>query len=255
MIGDFTALQLALAAAAGFVGGAMNALAGGGTFATLPALLALGLPANLANATSNVALLPGAAASAASFRDELRPLGGLGMRALAALTFVAALVGSVLLVLTPTRTFDLIIPWLVLYAFVVLAFGRAASDWLRARVTIGVPALVVVQMLLGIYGGYFGGGVGLMMTATYGLLAGLHPRELFAPRTLMLATANAAAAVVFVAAGMVVWAACLPMLAGAVAGGWAGARLGKRLPPGAVRAWTLLVTGVTTAIFFWRAYG
>ena len=246
---------LALPAAAGFVGGAMNALAGGGTFATLPALLASGLPANIANATSNVALLPGAATSAWAFRDELGPVGGVSYRTLAAVTFAAGLAGSVLLVLTPSRAFDLIIPWLVLYAFVMLAFGRRASEWLRARVTIGRRTLIAVQALLGIYGGYFGGGVGLMTTATYGLLAGHSPRELFAPRTLMLAIANAAAAIVFVAAGMVRWAACLPMLVGSVAGGWAGAKVGKRLPPGAVRVWTLLVTGVTTLVFFHRAYG
>ncbi|QNE31964.1 sulfite exporter TauE/SafE family protein [Sphingomonas sp. NBWT7] len=245
----------ALAAGAGFVGGAMNALAGGGTFATLPALLAAGLPANVANATSNVALLPGAATSAWSFRDELAPVGGVGVRTLSGVTFVAGLAGSALLVVTPTRTFDLIVPWLVLYAFVVLAFGRRASAWLARRVTIGPRSLVAAQALLGIYGGYFGGGVGLMMTATYGLLAGLDPRKLFAPRTLMLAVANAAAAIVFVAAGMVAWQLGIPMLIGAIAGGWAGALIGKRLPPGAVRVWTLLVTGATTAVFFWRAYG
>lgn len=244
-----------LAAAAGFVGGAMNALAGGGTFATLPALLAVGLPANLANATSNVALLPGAATSAWAFRDELGPVGGLSWRLLAGVTFAAALLGSLLLVWTPTRTFDLIIPWLVLYAFVVLAFGPRASEWLKRRVAIGSRTLIAAQALLGVYGGYFGGGVGLMTTATYGLLAGHSPRELFAPRTLMLAVANAAAACVFVAAGLVDWRACLPMLAGAIAGGWAGAHLGKRLPAGAVRAWTLLVSGATTLVFFWRAYG
>ena len=246
---------LALAAGAGLVGGAMNALAGGGTFATLPALLATGLPANIANATSNFALLPGAATSAWTFRDELGPVGGLSLRVLAGVTFASGLVGSALLVMTPTRTFDLIVPWLVLYAFVVLAFGKSAASWLAARVTIGPRTLVGVQMLLGIYGGYFGGGVGLMMTATYGLLAGLNPRAMFAPRTLMLAVANTAAAIVFVAAGMVAWAQCLPMLVGAMVGGWAGAHIGKRLPPGAVRAWTLLVTGATTLVFFWRAYG
>ena len=194
-------LDLAFAAGAGFVGGAMNALAGGGTFATLPSLLALGLPANIANATSNVALLPGAGTSAWAFRDELAPLSGVSIRTLAAITFAGGLVGSVLLVLTPSRAFDFIIPWLVLYAFVVLAFGKRAAAWLHERVTIGRRTLLSAQMLLGIYGGYFGGGVGLMTTATYGLLAGHTPRELFAPRTLMLAVANLAAAIVFIAAG------------------------------------------------------
>lgn len=246
---------IAFAAAAGFVGGAMNALAGGGTFATLPSLLALGLPANIANATSNVALLPGAGTSAWAFRDELAPLSGVSIKLLAAITFAGGLVGSVLLVLTPSRAFDLIIPWLVLYAFVVLALGKGAAAWLHDRVTIGRRTLLTAQALLGIYGGYFGGGVGLMTTATYGLLAGHSPRELFAPRTLMLAVANLAAAIVFIGAGMVRWWACLPMLAGAVIGGWAGAHVGKKLPASVVRGWTLLVTGATVIVFFARAYG
>ena len=114
---------------------------------------------------------------------------------------------------------------------------------------------MTAQSLLAIYGGYFGGGVGLMMTATYGLLAGQGPRSLFSLRTAMLATANFAAAIVFIMAGLVRWLACIPMLAGAVLGGWLGAKLGKRLPPRLVRAWTLLVTAATTIVFFVRAYG
>ena len=233
----------------------MNALAGGGTFATLPALIALGLPANLANATSNVALLPGAAASAWTFRDELGPVAGIAVRVLAVITFVCGLAGSALLVLTPSETFDLIIPWLLLFAFVVMIFGKSAAAWLHARVTIGRPTLLTAQGVLGIYGGYFGGGVGLITTAVYGLLANIQPRELFAIRTLMLAVANLAAAMVFTAFAMVRWWVCLPMLAGAILGGWLGAHLGKHLSPVAVRAWTLLVTGATTAVFFYRAYG
>jgi uncharacterized membrane protein YfcA len=246
--------MLALIGGAGLVGGAMNALAGGGTFATLPALIALGLPANVANSTSNVALLPGAATSAWGFRDELGPLGGVDVRLLGGITFMGGLAGSALLVATPSDAFDLIIPWLLLLAFVVIAFGRHAAAWLHARVSIGARSLVAGQVLLGIYGGYFGGGVGMMTTAMYGLLANVSPRALFAPRTLMLALANAAAAIVFVWAGLVYWTAALPMLAGAILGGWLGAKLGKRLPAGAVRAWTLFVTGATTAVFFWRAY-
>jgi uncharacterized membrane protein YfcA len=245
---------IALALGAGMLGGTMNALAGGGTFATLPALIAMGLPANVANATSNVALLPGAATSAYGFRDELAPVGGVGHRLLAAITFVGGLAGSLLLVATPSHAFDVIIPWLLLFAFVVLAVGTRAANWLHARLTIGPRSLIVAQAMLGIYGGYFGGGVGLMTTAIYGLLANVSPRSLFAPRTLMLAMANAAAAIVFVASGIIAWGACLPMLAGSILGGWFGAKVGKRLPPEAVRVGTLLVTGVTTLVFFWRAY-
>lgn len=246
---------VALAAGAGLLGGVMNALAGGGTFATLPALTALGLQANIANATSNFALLPGAGASAWAYRDELAPMGGLSVRTLAALTFAGGLVGSILLVLTPPAAFNVIIPWLLLFAFMVMLFGKRASDWLRARVSIGAPTLITVQSLLGVYGGYFGGGVGLITTALYGLLAGAHPRSLFAIRTLMLAVANGAAAVVFVAFGMVAWWACLPMLLGGIAGGWIGAQVGRKLPHGLVRIWTLLITGATTLVFFFRAYG
>lgn len=249
-----SAESILLAALAGLIGGAMNALAGGGTFATLPALIALGLPANIANATSNLALLPGAAASAWSFRDELAPVAGLAVGLLAAITFGAGLAGSLLLVLTPSDTFDVIIPWLLLFAFVVMLFGKRAAAWLHDRVTIGRRTLMGAQGVLGIYGGYFGGGVGLMTTATYGLLAGIDPRELFAIRTLMLATANLAAAFVFVAFGLIDWWACLPMLVGALVGGWTGAWIGKALPALAIRLWTLGVTAVTTVIFFGRAY-
>ncbi|MGN6691487.1 MAG: sulfite exporter TauE/SafE family protein [Sphingopyxis sp.] len=244
-----------VAAGAGVLGGAMNALAGGGTFATLPALIALGLPANIANATSNVALLPGAGTSAWAYRSELGPVAGISVGLLSTLTFVFGLVGSLLLVLTPTATFDILIPWLLLFAFVVMIFGQRAADWLHARVTIGRPTLLAAQALLGVYGGYFGGGVGLITTALYGLLANIRPRELFAIRTMMLAVANLAAAIVFIGFAMVWWWACLPMLLGSIVGGWLGAVIGKRLSHRVVRVWTLLVTGVTTAIFFVRAYG
>lgn len=242
------------AALAGMLGGAMNALAGGGTFATMPTLVALGLPSPIANATSNVALQPGAIASAWSYRRGLEPIGGLSVRALSAITFAGGLTGSLLLVATPTRVFDLLIPWLLLLATLALLFGKRASDALHARVTIGQRTLIAAQALLGTYGGYFGGGVGLMMTATWGLLAGVLPHRLMAARTLMLAIANAAATLIFVAAGMVSWGLCLPMLLGATAGGYGGAALGKRLSPALIRSWTILVTCVTTLVFFARAY-
>jgi len=232
----------------------MNALAGGGTFATMPTLIALGLPSPIANATSNVALQPGAIASAWTYRDGLGSLAGIGVWTLAAITFAGGLAGSLLLVATPVRIFDIVIPWLLLIATLALVLGKRASDALHSRVTIGRATLLTVQFALGIYGGYFGGGVGLMMVAAWGLLAGAAPHQLAAPRTLMLAIANAAATIIFIVASMVVWRLAAPMLIGAVAGGYLGARLGRVMPPGVIRVVTLLVTGVMTAIFFWRAY-
>src|SRR4029078_8236496 len=115
--------------------------------------------------------------------------------------------------------FDFIIPWLLLLGLIVMLFGKRASNWLHERLSIGVRTRVVAQSLLSISGGYFGGGVGLMLTATYGLLAGAHPRSLFSVRTLVLSIANFGAAILFIAVGLVRWAACLPMLVGAVIGG------------------------------------
>ena len=247
--------DIALALGAGLIGGAMNALAGGGTFATMPALIALGLPSPIANATSNVALQPGAMSAAWGFRKGLEPLGGISIRTLGVITFAGGLIGSGLLVITPTKTFDVIIPWLLLVAFLAIAFGKTAADWLKTRVSIGTRTLMIAQSLLGLYGGYFGGGVGIMTTATYGLLAGVPPHKLMAPRTLMLAIANTAAAIIFITLGMVRWWVCLPMLVGAVIGGWAGARLGSKLSPRLIRLWTLAVTAGTTVAFFIRAYG
>ncbi|URW75696.1 sulfite exporter TauE/SafE family protein [Sphingomonas donggukensis] len=248
-------LSLLFALAAGIVGGAMNALAGGGTFATMPTLIALGLPSPIANATSNVALQPGAMASAWAYRAGLRPLGGLSVRLLAAITFVGGLAGSALLVATPTQVFDRVIPWLLLIATLAIAGGKRLAERFADHATPGPKSLFGMQAVLGVYGGYFGGGVGLMMTAAWGLLAGEPPHKLMAQRTLMLAVANSAATIIFIALGMVRWVYCLPMLAGAIIGGWAGAALGKRLSPAVVRGWTIAVTAVTTAVFFWRAYG
>lgn len=246
---------LALAAGAGVLGGGMNALAGGGSFATMPTLIALGLPSTVANATSNVAVQPGAVASAWAYRGGLAPIGGVGVRTLSAITFTGGLVGSLLLARTPAHAFDVIVPWLLLAATIAIALGRHASDWLSARFAAGPRSIAAAQAVMGVYGGYFGGGIGMMLTALWGLLTGASPATLAAPRTLMLAVANSAATIVFVASGMVAWTLCLPMMAGSILGGWLGALVGRRLPAGVIRGWTLLVTVVTTAVFFWRAYG
>jgi uncharacterized membrane protein YfcA len=240
---------------AGFLAGAMNGIAGGGSFVTLPALIAAGVPPVSANASSTVALYPGGAASVWVYRHGLGPVCGLPLRPLLIATLVGGLLGALLLLWTPTAVFDRVLPWLLLVATLALAFGRQAGIILRARYRAGPAAVIGLQFVIGIYGGYFGGAVGLMMMAVWGLLDGADLKVLNAPRTVMVTAANTAAVVCFVIAGAVAWSLTLAMAAGALLGGYAGAWLGTRLPLVVVRIAVLAVAVGMTAVFFWRAYG
>ncbi|MGH7042078.1 MAG: sulfite exporter TauE/SafE family protein [Acetobacteraceae bacterium] len=239
---------------AGLLAGAMNALAGGGTFITLPALIAAGVPSVQANASSTVALYPGGIASAWTYHDRLGAVGGVPVRRLLAMTLAGGLAGSVLLLETPGAAFDLILPWLLLVATGALAFGRRLGAALSGRARARPGLVAVVQFLLGVYGGYFGGAVGLMMVAFWCVLGESNIKALNAPRTLLVSGANAIAVLVFVLAGAVRWPQTLVLLAGGVVGGVAGARLGRVLPAGLVRVLTLCCTGGMTVAFFVRAY-
>jgi uncharacterized membrane protein YfcA len=246
--------NLILVFGAGLLAGAMNALAGGGSFVTLPALIAAGVPPVLANTSSTVALFPGGLASAWAYRDGLQPVGAVPLRALLAATLCGGLAGALLLLRTPSASFAAVLPWLLLVASIALAFGRRIGAALRARVRIHAHAVLAVQFLLGIYGGYFGGAVGIMMMAMWGLLDGRDIKHLNAPRTLMVSAANAVAVLAFIAAGAVRWPETLAMLAGAVVGGYGGAHAGRRTPARAVRALTLLATAAITLAFFVKTY-
>ncbi|MBN8875202.1 MAG: sulfite exporter TauE/SafE family protein [Rhodospirillales bacterium] len=244
-----------LVAGAGFLGGAMNALAGGGSFVTLPALIAAGVPPVQANASSTVALLPGGLASAWAYRAGLGAVCNVALWPLVAITVAGGLAGAVLLLVTPARVFDLVLPWLLLIAALTLMFGAPLREALRRRVHIGLGAVLTVQFLLGIYGGYFGGAVGIMMMAVWTLFGATDLKALAGPRTLLVSAANAVAVVAFVIAHAVQWPETIVMLVGATVGGWGAAALGRRAPPGLVRAATLLLTACVTATFFARTYG
>ena len=239
---------------AGVLAGAMNGLAGGGSFVTLPALIAAGVPPVQANASSTVALFPGGLASAWPYRDGLRPVAEVPLRALLATTLLGGLGGALLLLWTPAAAFGFVLPWLLLLACLALAFGRRLGEALRARWRIHPHAVLAIQFALGVYGGYFGGAVGIMMLALWGLVDQRELKELNAPRTLLVSAANAVAVLAFIAAGAVRWPETLGMLAGAVVGGYAGAHLGRRAPPGLVRTVTLLATACITLAFFVKTY-
>ncbi|KIG03093.1 sulfite exporter TauE/SafE family protein [Caballeronia concitans] len=240
---------------AGFVAGAMNALAGGGSFVSLPALIAAGVPPVQANASSTVALFPGGAVSAWAYRDGLGPVGSVSMRKLLVATLFGGLAGAVLLLSTSSSTFSFVLPWLLLCASLTLAFGRRLGEALRRRWRIGAPAVLAIQFALGVYGGYFGGAVGIMMMAVWGLLDTRDLKSLNAPRTLLVSAANSVAVITFAVAHAVRWPETIAMLVAAIAGGYSGAQVGRRASPALIRTGTLLVSAGITVAFFVKTYG
>jgi len=243
-----------LLCAAGFLAGAMNALAGGGSFVTLPALIAAGVPSVAANASSTVALWPGGAASVWVYRDGLGQVAGVPLRPTLLTTLIGGLVGALLLLWTPTSLFDHVLPWLLLIATLMLTFGPRLGPLLRRRFSAGIGTVLPIQFILGVYGGYFGGAVGLMMLAVWSLLDAADIKTLNPSRALMTTSANTIAMLVFVFSGIVYWPETAVMALGALAGGYGGAHLGRRLPPQIVRGGTILFACAVTAMFFLRAY-
>ncbi|MET0987229.1 MAG: sulfite exporter TauE/SafE family protein [Steroidobacteraceae bacterium] len=246
---------MALLLAAGLAAGAMNAMAGGGSFVSLPALIGAGLPSVVANASSTIALYPGGIASAWVYRGGLSQVCGVPLRPTLIATLVGGFIGAVLLLVTPTSMFDRVLPWLLFVATLALAFGPRLGPAIRERFRAGIGTVLLIQFLLGMYGGYFGGAVGLMMVAAWSLLEEANLKALSAPRTLLVSAANTVAVLCFVIAGAVRWPETLLLGAGAMVGGYGGAAVGKKLPPDLVRSATVLLAAAMTLRFFIRAYG
>ena len=231
----------------------MNSLAGGGTFVTLPTLIAAGVPPVQANASSAVALYPGGLAGVWAYRDGLEPVCGISLKVLGLITAIGGFCGALLLLWTPSSAFDRIVPWLLLFATFLLAFGDRARAFLRARFSITPAAMLALQFLLGVYGGYFGGAVGIMMLSFWSMLGAADLKGLQPPRMLMVSAANTAAVLLFAVAGAVAWRRTLIVLAAGIAGGYAGGHLGRRLDARVVRFGTIACTASITALFFYRA--
>jgi uncharacterized protein len=243
---------------AGVAAGALNAVGGGGTFVALPALVAAGLPPVTANAASTVALVPGSMASAWVYRPDVRPIGSTSTRALTAASMGGGAVGAVLLLALPSASFDAAVPWLLAFATVVLAFGRGA---LRAVSTalgrpIGMSSRAVLggQFVLSVYGGYFGGAVGILMLAMWTIGVGLDPAASNPMRVTQVAAVYIVASVIFLFASDALLAPLLlaAMLVGALAGGVAGAYLARRLPARLLRAVVLVIAVTMTVLYFLR---
>jgi uncharacterized membrane protein YfcA len=235
-------------------GGVMNAMAGGGTLLTFPTLVLLGVPAIAANATSTVALLPGAAASLYGYRREVSASRDW-LKTLLVPSLLGGAFGAVLLLRTPARTFEGLAPFLVLFATALFALQGAMSRRAPAsaedrRGSGRMAAAWLFQFLVAVYGGYFGAGIGILMLALLGFLGLSDIHAANGLKNFFTICINGVAAAWFVLRGAVDWPAAIVLAAGAIVGGYAGARfarsIGQRRARGAVVAIGL---GVTLLLF------
>ncbi|GAA3183195.1 MULTISPECIES: sulfite exporter TauE/SafE family protein [Streptomyces] len=243
---------------AGVAAGALNAIGGGGTFVALPALVAFGLPPVAANTVSRVALAPGALVSAWVYRRDLTPVGPVSVRALTTAGVIGGGVGAGLLLALPAASFDIAAPWLLAFATLVLAFGRHLSKALTGALgrPVGMSARAVLtgQFLLAVYGGYFGGAVGILMLALWSIGLGLDAAAGNPMRIAQLAAVHLSATALFLLASNALSAPLLltALLIGALAGGFAGAHLARRLPARLLRGVLLATAVITTVLYFLR---
>jgi hypothetical protein len=238
-----------LLAVAGVWAGAQNALAGGGSFVTLPALMAAGLDARVANLTSTVALFPGQIATAFANRRLVGPVAGLGFGTLLALSLAGGAAGAWLLLRTPTDVFEAMLPWLVLAATLLFArgaFGRPLRAGHLPR-----PAVAGAQGLVAVYGGYFGGGVGFLLLALF-TLGGATVKAAQANKNALTAAANLAGAAVFAASGEVAWGRALVLGLASTLGGYAGARLIAHVPDRIMKGAVIAIGLTLFAALLWR---
>lgn len=247
-----------------FAGGGLNAIAGGGSFLTLPALVYAGVGPVAANATSTLAMWPASIASGVAYRSEIaaaRPwlpiLGGISV--------VGGLLGGILLVKTSDSRFLALLPWLMLIAVATFTFGGqlAARLWQRAAGDRNAPAapvgatqrfrippwILVLQLVIATYGGYFGGGMGIMMLAAFAIAGMTNLHEMNGLKALLAVAINGVALVAFIIDGVIAWGPGLVMVAGGITGGYLGAALARRLGAAVIRR-VVIVIGWTMTIYF-----
>ncbi|HET8540163.1 MAG TPA: sulfite exporter TauE/SafE family protein [Anaeromyxobacter sp.] len=235
-VADGALLTVAAAAA-----GVVNAIAGGGTLLTFPALLAAGVAPVAANATNTVALFPGQLASSFAYRSHIADERRRAL-VLAVPSLLGGVVGAWLLLAMPERVFAAVVPWLIVFACVVLAFqGQLKHLVARVRHANHPAALWVAQLGIAIYGGYFGAGIGILMLAAMGILLPSSLQHANALKVLFSLLINAIAAVIFVLSGAVHGGEAVLMAAASIGGGFLGARLAQRLPPTGMRGFAIAV--------------
>ncbi len=255
--------QIVALAASGFGAGAMNAMAGGGTILTFPTLVFLGMPAITANATSTVALLPGAVTSMAGFRREIAA-NKAWLKTLFLPSLVGGTLGSVLLLRTPEQTFKALAPVLILFATVLFMLrGVLSRRFFPARESAGDPSpsdlgpgrwavAVLLQLGVAVYGGYFGAGIGILMLALLGFLGLTDIHAMNGLKNFFNLCINSVAAAYFILRGAVSWPEALVLAVGAAAGGYAGARFSRLIGQEKARAAVVVIGLLVTALLAWQ---
>jgi uncharacterized protein len=237
---------------AGVWAGAQNALAGGGSFVTLPTLILSGLDARAANITSTIALFPGQVTTGFAGRALVSGAERLSFRALLVISLAGGVVGALLLLATPPSFFARLVPWLVLFATGVFAWGSFLRKPAVDRVAMGPLTAGAAQCLIAIYGGYFGGGIGFLMLAAL-TIAGLDVRSAGATKNVLAAAMNASAVAIFLFSRDVHWLQAAVLGVGAVGGGLLGAWLLKRVNAKVLRIGVVVLGVALTIGLFLRA--
>ncbi|MBH5335930.1 sulfite exporter TauE/SafE family protein [Streptomyces pactum] len=245
------ALEFAAIGAAGIAAGGINAVVGSGTLITFPTLLALGYPAVVANVSNNIGLVPGALSAVHGYRRELKGQRNRLIR-WGAGSFLGGLTGALLLLALPDKTFDAVVPVLIIIACVLLLLQPRLNRWMKERQSSGrrqdggVPMWCGV-LGTGVYGGYFGAAQGVLLMGLFGSFLQDDLQRLNAAKNVLSAIVNGVAAVVFIAVADVDWAVAGVIAAGSILGGALGARVGRRLSPTVLRG-VIITVGVTAAI-------
>jgi len=233
--------------------GIQNALAGGGTFITFPTLLVAGLDARAANITSCVALFPGQITTAIAGRSHVSGTAQISFKALVGISLIGGVVGAALLLVTPSKFFEMLVPFLVLFATGVFAWGSFVRKPTEAHMHLGRRASYVAQFLIAVYGGYFGGGIGILMLAVL-TAAGMAFRFAGATKNVLAAVMNASAVALFAFSRDVNWIDAAVVAAGSIIGGQVGAYLLLRINVDLLRAFVVLIGCVLGIGLFVRAY-
>lgn len=246
--------NLILLVAAAFIAGALNSVAGGGSFLTLPALVFTGMPPVVANATGTVALLPGYASGAWGFREDLRAPTGLSLRTLTVLSLVGGAIGAALLLVTDDRTFSKVVPWLLLLATMLFAGGPALLRKVKSNQTGHASATksAAGMLAVSIYGGYFNGGLGILLLALFGLLGQTNLNAMNGIKNVVSALLTAIAVAIYAWGGVVAWPQALVMMIAATVGGYFGARIARRISASVLRVGIVATGLIMTTLFFLR---